>query len=244
MARTKKETIENNEEEVVEKKTTKTTKKASTTKKTGASKVGNKIEKEKEKKLSAMEQRKLDRQKRRELSKKINDDLGVHIYCLAGNTTLYVPRANSKEIRTMKYGDSAWFTVEDLKMINTDHPLMLSEKYIIPTEIDSDEVTLVDVLKNLGIDHYYDLDEEGESECLFEDTIDFVLNDLSDTEFEDFLNTCDEGLAKRIFDRAVELYIKDDFDSSKKKRILEKRFNSKNIFEDTLEDREKFPING
>ena len=203
--------------ENTEKKTTtrKTTKKTTETKAKVEKLIETKVEEVKEKEVSALEQRRLARAKQRELRKKISDDLRVDIFCCAANTELIVPVKGSKELVRMKYGDVEYFTVGDLRMLRTEHPKMFEEKYIIPIAVDEkSELELSDVLKAVGLDMYYKFDEDGECEMLYEDTIDFLLDDVGQSEFEVFIKSCDKDYGERIFDRALERFIDKKFNNS------------------------------
>lgn len=243
MARVKKtdnieETNVNESETVVEKETNKKTLEEVMAEKEA------KLIKEAEPQLSELEQRKLARQKQRNVLKSIKDDLGILMYCNAGNTEVIYECPNSHMLYKMTYGDTEWMTYKEIKTMKSQHEGMLKNYIIVPVDVDSDEFELEDILKVLGLDKLYE-----DASYLFEDNIDYILNNLK---FETFKLLVNESLAteskeaylKRIVDRAIELVVKGQFNDYQKMSYMEDVMGDKEheMFKSAIESYKEFGI--
>lgn len=228
--------------------------KTKTTKTTKSEKSLEEVMKEKEEKLieeatpikelSELEQRKLERKKQRDLIKSIKDDLGILMYCNAGNTEVIYECPNSHMLYKMKYGDSEWMTYKEIKTMKSQHEGMLTNYILVPIDVDTDDYELEDVLKILGLDKLY-----TDSSYLFEDNIEYILNNLKFDTFKLLINDSNsselkKAYLKRIIDRAVELTVKGQFNDYQKMSYIEDVMGDKDheMFKDAIESYKKFGI--
>lgn len=175
-----------------------------------------KQKKEQESEMSELEKRKAERKKQREALKKINDDTTILMYCNVGGAEfIYRDEVNGIP-RNMIYGDSDWFTFKELKNMKARHMRILEDYALIPIDVDSEDFELNDVLKLLGIEHLY----KDESK-LFEDNIDYILNNLKFDTFRLILKEENKKYAQRIIDRAKDLFLKGEFNDYQKIQYIE-----------------------
>ena len=232
MPRVKKENSENT------KNTKKTTTKRTTVKKTVSEKKNleevmlEKIEKleEENKKLSALEERKLERQRQRELRKSISDDTQIMFFCADGNAEVTYECPNTHEKWVMRYGDTDWMTFSQLKTMKQMHKGMLENYLFIPIDVDDDRFTIDDVFKILGIENLYN------DEMLFEDNIDYILNNLDYKTFTLVLNDFNTKYVKKIIDRSIELAVKNEFNDANKRAYIESLVGQEEMYMDAIKN--------
>ena len=175
-----------------------------------------KQESEKKAEMSELEKRKLERKKQREALKKINEDTVIFMYCNIGGAELIYVDEVSGIPRNMVYGDSDWFTFKELKNMKSRHKRILEDYALIPIDVDSNDFELEDVLKLLGIDNLY-----KDEAKLFEDNLDYILNNLKFDTFSLILKEENKKYVKRIIDRAKDLFLKGEFNDYQKIQYIE-----------------------
>lgn len=194
--------------------------------------------------LSELEQRKAERKRQRDILKSINDDLGILMYCNAGNTEVIYQCPNSRQIYKMKYGDSEWMTYKEVKTMKAQHEGMLTNYILVPIDLDSDDFELEDILKIMGLDNLYE-----DSSYLFEDNIDYILNNLKYDTFTLLIDDSSrtekkKSYLRRIVDRAVELSVKGQFNDFQKMSYIEDVMGDKDheMFKNAIESYKTFGI--
>lgn len=188
-----------------------------------------KKEKLQEKPMSELEKRKLERQRQRELLRNISDDLQILVFCNAGHTELVYECPNTKQFYQMTYGDTEWMSYKELKTMKSLHRGMLDNYLLVPIDVDSNDYEVEDILKILGIENLYS------EEMLFEDNIDYTLNNLDYDTFTKLLKETNKQYVGRIIDRAIELAIKGQFNDSNKRAYIEKITGKEDMFKDAID---------
>lgn len=218
----------------------KTTKPKTTTKKKRDIEeiMAEKEEKFEENKLSALEQRRLERKKQMEMVKNIDDNLPILVYCNAGNSTIVYDCPKTMTHYEMRYGDFEYMTFMELKIMKSQHVGMLENYILIPMDVNSEDYTIEDVLKILKIGHLY-----GE-EMLIDGNIDYIINDSKLNMFksllEDALENKKAPYVQLIIDRAIELAKKGEFTDYSKMNYLEEIAKSPDMFRDAIENYQTF----
>ena len=175
-----------------------------------------KQEQEKEKEMSELEKRKAERKKQREALKHINDNTSILMYCNIGGAEFVYRDENDGMSWNMVYGDSDWFTFKEIKNMKSKHKRILEDYALIPIDVDSNDFDLNDVIKLLGLEKLY----EDEAK-LFEDNIDYIINNLKFETFSLILKEENKKYVQRIVDRAKDLFLNGEFNDYQKIQYIE-----------------------
>ena len=166
--------------------------------------------------MSELEKRKAERKKQREALKKINDNTSILMYCNIGGAEFVYRDENDGMSWNMVYGDSDWFTFKEIKNMKSKHKRILEDYALIPIDVDSNDFELNDVIKLLGLEKLY----EDEAK-LFEDNIDYILNNLKFETFSLILKEENKKYVQRIVDRAKDLFLNGEFNDYQKIQYIE-----------------------
>lgn len=123
-----------------------------------------------------------------------------------------------------EYGDIDYITVGELMYMRNSHRKILNEMWIVLTDVMSDEITLDDVLKHLGLDDLYNaeinpLDIDG-----------FILKS-TDKKFISAVEKMSKPVVRKVAERAIALYRNDKFSSMNKANILKEIMENDELFD-------------
>lgn len=167
------------------------------------------------------------RKKAREKRKLFTNDLEIAMFCNVSNAEFVYEDTRNNKFLEMFFGDVEVFTFKELKEMRNAHRGVLSKYMLIPYDVYSDELTLEDVTKELGIDKYYDED------MLYAESIDELLLEVNYSYFKKCIDSFVEAkkingnkerynYIDRIIDRALELTRDGQFNDSNKQLYLRK----------------------
>ena len=151
---------------------------------------------------------------------KIDKDLEITVVNNIRGSFVYSNRGTIIELYS--FGDEDFLTYGELKtMVSGRYKSLLQNFSLLITDVDSDEYTLEDVIKQLKLSKYYEkiksLTDEDDSEVdqdVFEDFIrESKVSDLIE-------KLSDENLKYPLVDTAVELYKNKDFNDYDKRKAV------------------------
>lgn len=189
----------------------------------------NKLEEKANKQQNIEDERLAKRKEQREKRKLFNDDLEILLFCNAGNTEVIFKTESQGHTNTyvMTFGDTQWVTFNELRQIKNTS--MLKNYILKPIDINIDELTLEDVLQELGIQDLYE-----DEEMLYEDNLNYILNGLDYNKFKLYVDSVNPRYLNRIVDLAIEQAKKGGFSDANKRMYLEKILNKRDMFSEAI----------
>lgn len=189
----------------------------------------NKLEEKANEQQSIEDERLAKRKEQREKRKLFNDDLEILLFCNAGNTEVIFKTESKGHTNTyvMTFGDTQWVTFNELRQIKNTS--MLKNYILKPIDINIDELTLEDVLQELGIQDLYE-----DEEMLYEDNLNYILNGLDYNKFKLYVDSVNPRYLNRIVDLAIEQAKKGGFSDANKRMYLEKILNKRDMFSEAI----------
>ena len=165
------------------------------------------------------------RKKAREKKKLFTDDLEISMFCNVGNSECVYQDKKNNVYKTMRFGDTEYFTFKELKEMRTRQGGFLTKYILIPYDVYSDDLTIEDVVEELGIAKLY------EDDMLYAESIDELLLEV---DYNTFTRTIDNLIAcksnktekgkvnyfNRILDRAIELAGEGEFNDIRRQVYL------------------------
>lgn len=140
---------------------------------------------------------------------------------------------NGIEFQLQSKGDSEILEVEDLRKMHLRKKDFFNKYWILIVDVicDDPDITLEDVYDYIGIGKLYK-DFENPDEDFFDD----MLLETTVKEFKEVLEKMNNALVLQLFNRAVELYKKEEFTDSFKIKALENRMGRPDCFMDYNEE--------
>lgn len=189
----------------------------------------NKLEEKANEQQNIEDERLAKRKEQREKRKLFNDNLEILLFCNAGNTEVIFKTESQGHTNTyvMTFGDTQWVTFNELRQIKNTS--MLKNYILKPIDINIDELTLEDVLQELGIQDLYE-----DEEMLYEDNLNYILNGLDYNKFKLYVDSVNPRYLNRIVDLAIEQAKKGGFSDANKRMYLEKILNKRDMFSEAI----------
>lgn len=140
---------------------------------------------------------------------------------------------NGIEFQLQTKGDSEILEVEDLRKMHLRKKDFFNKYWILIVDVicDDADITLEDVYDYIGIGKLYK-DFENPDEDFFDD----MLLETTVKEFKSMLEKMNNALVLQLFNRAVELYKKEEFTDSFKIKALENKMGRPDCFMDYNEE--------
>ena len=161
---------------------------------------------------------------RREVLKKVSKSTEV-VVMNNTNGMLYFP-TKTKDLDIRTGGDTDIVTVEELQEIKNKSKSMFAKFYLVPVDVIDEEITLEEVVVYLGLDTIYNKDNLN-----MEDYMDNVINSTPE-QFLRYMETLSGDIVEIIAEKIADMYMNDEFDSSRKQQMLCDRLNNQYFFED------------
>lgn len=144
------------------------------------------------------------------------------------------------EIELPEYGDTDIVEIETLRRMNMKSRDFFEKYWMLVTDYycDDERITLEDVYEYIGINKYYDRDEDEEyilpNDVLFDD---LLIGNTNYKEFAKVVKNMNGRLVTQLCNRAVILYKEGRFANSLKMQTIEERIDREGFFLDIkLED--------
>ena len=161
---------------------------------------------------------------RREVLKKVSKSTEV-VVMNNTNGMLYFP-TKTKDLDIRTGGDTDIVTVEELQEIKNKSKSMFAKFYLVPVDVIDEEITLEEVVVYLGLDTIYNKDNLN-----MEEYMDNVINSTPE-QFLRYMETLSQNVIESIAEKIADMYMNDEFDSSRKQQMLCDRLNNQYFFED------------
>ena len=161
---------------------------------------------------------------RREVLKKVSKSTEV-VVMNNTNGMLYFP-TKTKDLDIRTGGDTDIVTVEELQEIKNKSKSMFAKFYLVPVDVIDEEITLEEVVVYLGLDTIYNKDNLN-----MEEYMDNVINSTPE-QFLRYMETLNQNVIESIAEKIADMYMNDEFDSSRKQQMLCDRLNNQYFFED------------
>ena len=141
------------------------------------------------------------------------------------NGMLYFP-TNTKDLEIRTGGETDIVSVEELQEIKNKSKSMFAKFYLVPVDVIDEEITLEEVVVYLGLDTIYNKDNLN-----MEEYMDNVINSTPE-QFLRYMETLNQNVIESIAEKIADMYMNDEFDSSRKQQMLCDRLNNQYFFED------------
>ena len=161
---------------------------------------------------------------RREVLKKVSKSTEV-VVMNNTNGMLYFP-TKTKDLDIRTGGDTDIVTVEELQEIKNKSKSMFAKFYLVPVDVIDEGVALEEVIVYLGLDTIYNKDNLN-----MEEYMDNVINSTPE-QFLRYMETLSQNVIESIAEKIADMYMNDEFDSSRKQQMLCDRLNNQYFFED------------
>ena len=161
---------------------------------------------------------------RREVLKKVSKATEV-VVMNNTNGMLYFP-TKTKDLDIRTGGDTDIVTVEELQEIKNKSKTMFTKFYLVPVDVIDEGISLEEVIVYLGLDTVYNKDNLN-----MEDYMDNVINSTPE-QFLRYMETLSGDVVEIIAEKIADMYMNDEFDSSRKQQMLCDRLNNQYFFED------------
>lgn len=161
---------------------------------------------------------------RREVLKKVSKSTEV-VVMNNTNGMLYFP-TKTKDLDIRTGGDTDIVTVEELQEIKNKSKTMFTKFYLVPVDVIDEGISLEEVIVYLGLDTVYNKDNLN-----MEDYMDNVINSTPE-QFLRYMETLSGDVVEIIAEKIADMYMNDEFDSSRKQQMLCDRLNNQYFFED------------
>ena len=161
---------------------------------------------------------------RREVLKKVSKSTEV-VVMNNTNGMLYFP-TKTKDLDIRTGGDTDIVTVEELQEIKNKSKSMFGKFYLVPVDVIDEGVALEEVIVYLGLDTIYNKDNLN-----MEEYMDNVINSTPE-QFLRYMETLSQNVIESIAEKIADMYMNDEFDSSRKQQMLCDRLNNQYFFED------------
>lgn len=161
---------------------------------------------------------------RREVLKKVSKSTEV-VVMNNTNGMLYFP-TKTKDLDIRTGGDTDIVTVEELQEIKNKSKSMFAKFYLVPVDVIDEGVALEEVIVYLGLDTIYNKDNLN-----MEEYMDNVINSTPE-QFLRYMETLNQNIIESIAEKIADMYMNDEFDSSRKQQMLCDRLNNQYFFED------------
>lgn len=164
------------------------------------------------------------RQLRQEL--KAKKSLEVDIMSLSTGEIFYECPKTRYKFNLNKLGSKESIELDTLTTLVNRSRGFFENHLITIVDFEDDEYTVDDLIEYLGIRDVYDKIENTDTDYIAE-----ILN-KDNYDFEKFISTCsNQMIIKRLAERAIYLYSRNEFDSHKKRIILSKAMGMDDIFD-------------
>ena len=161
---------------------------------------------------------------RKEVIKKVSKSTEV-VVMNNTNGMLYFP-TKTKDLDIRTGGDTDIVTVEELQEIKNKSKSMFAKFYLVPVDVIDEGVALEEVIVYLGLDTIYNKDNLN-----MEEYMDNVINSTPE-QFLRYMETLSQNVIESIAEKIADMYMNDEFDSSRKQQMLCDRLNNQYFFED------------
>lgn len=161
---------------------------------------------------------------RREVIKKVDKTTEV-VVMNNTNGMLYFP-TRGRDLDITTGGDTAILSIEELTEIKNKAKSMFTKFYLVPVDVIQEDVSLEEVIVYLGLDNIYNKENLN-----LEEYMENILNSKPE-QFLRYMETLSEEMVSSLAERIADLYIRDEFDSSRKQQMLCDRLGNKYFFED------------
>ena len=160
---------------------------------------------------------------------KIDKDLEVLVMNNTTGTLVYVDRKSGNTYEMSGFGGTEYFTVDELRVMKNTQNSFFENYWIIPVEVDDDEIEIEDVMKYLGLEEWY-------KDAMLKSDVDNLLIKMSIDKFDKVIDNLNQIYVARITERAVELYRQKKFNDMYKMKTLERKLNKEDLFVDIVID--------
>lgn len=123
-----------------------------------------------------------------------------------------------------EYGDIDYITVDELLTMRNSYRKILNDLWILLIDVNSDEVSIEDVWRYLGVYRLY-------NDLVKPERIDEFILRSGDRRFRDTLERLHDALVKKVVERAVALYKEGKLNSIGKANILIELTGNEDLFE-------------
>ena len=161
---------------------------------------------------------------RREVLKKIDKTVEVVVMNNTNGMLYYPTKGKDLDIRTG--GDTAIMTVEELQEIKNKAKTMFSKFYLVPVDVLDEGITLEEVIVYLGLDSIYNKENIN-----MEEYMDNIIESKPE-QFLRYMETLSEEIVEVVAEKIADMYMNDEFDSSRKQLMLCDRIGNPHFFED------------
>ena len=161
---------------------------------------------------------------RREALKKIDKTVEVVVMNNTNGILYYPTKGKDLDIRTG--GDTTIMTIEDLQEIKNKAKTMFSKFYLVPVDVIDENITLEEIIVYLGLDSIYNKENIN-----MEEYMDNIIG-AKPEQFLRYMETLSVEMIDVIAEKIADMYMNDDFDSSRKQQMLCDRIGNPHFFED------------
>lgn len=123
-----------------------------------------------------------------------------------------------------EYGDTDYITVDELLTMRNSSRKILNDLWILLIDVHSDEVSVEDVWKYLGVDGLY-------KDVINPEDIDGFIIKSTDVKFKDCLSKMGEALAIKVIERSVVLARTEQLNSTTKLNIIKNFTGNEDLFD-------------
>lgn len=189
------------------------------------------VEKVAEKKVDErLEARKRENKRRREVREKIKKDTEIIVMNNCSNGSFFYRCPVTKmPIEFDEFGQETDITFEMLDIMQRQKRGILEKYWIIPVDVNSDEVTIEEVLEILGIGKLYSED------MFYSDNLDYMLLKVNTDDFENMIINTNKKYVEMLVERAITLYKSKKFSNISKMKVLADKIGNKDLFTDLIE---------
>ena len=162
--------------------------------------------------------------------KDVSDSIEVEFINYTNGILVYEDKNTGKSYYLGEFGDSDYITVGELRQIKSRHKAMLSNFYMLLTDVLDEDIELKDVLKKLGIEKLYE-------NALSIEEIDNLLNKRSAEQFEKVFDKLDKNFKGRVIERALHLFNEGEFSDMYRITIMRDFTGDEELFTVKKEDK-------
>ena len=177
-----------------------------------------------------LEKRRQENKRRREVREKIKKDTEIIIMNNCSNGSFFYRCPVTKmPVEFDEFGQETDITFEMLDIMQRQKRGILEKYWIIPIDVNSDEVTIEEVLEVLGIQRLYTED------MFYSDNLDYILLDTKLDKFESMIEGINVKYAEMLAERAVSLANQNRFSNISKMKVLANKVGNKELFANIIE---------
>lgn len=177
-----------------------------------------------------LEKRRQENKRRREVREKIKKDTEIIVMNNCSNGSFFYRCPVTKmPVEFDEFGQETDITFEMLDVMQRQKRGILEKYWIIPIDVNSDEVTIEEVLEVLGIQRLYTED------MFYSDNLDYILLDTKLDKFENMMEGINVKYAEMLAERAISLANQNRFSNISKMKILANKVGNKELFANIIE---------